>query len=87
MKLERGIPCHDTIGRVFGLIAADEFESAFRRWVGMVVPALAGDTVVAIDGKTSRHSGGKSKTDASPLHLDSAFAAGMGVILGQTASK
>ena len=36
MKLEHGVPSHDTIGRVFGLIAPDEFESAFRRWVGMV---------------------------------------------------
>ena len=86
MKLEHGIPSHDTIGRVFGMIAPGELESAFRRWVGMVVPALAGDTVVAIDGKTSRRSGGKNKTDASPLHLVSAFAAGMGVVLGQTAT-
>ena len=86
MKLEHGIPSHDTIGRVFGMIAPDEFESAFRRWVGMVVPALVGDTVVAIDGKTSRRSGGKNKADASPLHLVSAFAAGMGVVLGQTAT-
>ena len=87
MRLEHGIPSHDTIGRVFGMIAPDEFESAFRRWVGMVVPALAGDTVVAIDGKTSRRSGGgKGKTHASPLHLVSAFAAGMGVVLGQTAT-
>lgn len=86
MKLEHGIPSHDTIGRVFGLIAPDEFESAFRCWVGMVVPALAGDTVVPIDGKTSRRTGAKSKADASPLHLVSAFAAGMGVVLGQTAT-
>ena len=54
MKLEHGIPSHDTIGRVFGMIAPDEFESAFRRWVGMVVPALVGDTVVAIDGDVPR---------------------------------
>src|SRR5690606_4062502 len=47
---------------------------------------LAGDTVVALDGKTSRRLGGKSKTDASPLHLVSAFAAGMSVVLGQTAT-
>ena len=86
MKLEHGIPSHGTIGRVFGMIAPDEFESAFRRWVGMVVPALAGDTVVAIDGKTSRRSGSKSKTEAGPLHLVSAFAAGMGIVLGQTAT-
>ncbi|WP_407280864.1 ISAs1 family transposase [Aromatoleum evansii] len=86
MKLEHGIPSHDTIGRVFGMITPDEFESAFRRWVGMVVPALAEDTVVAIDGKTSRRTASKTKTLASPLHLVSAFAAGMGVVLGQTAT-
>ena len=65
MKLEHGIPSHDTIGRVFGMIAPDEFESAFRHWVGMVVPALAEDTVVAIDGKTSRRTGSKTKADAA----------------------
>lgn len=26
------------LGRVFGMIASDEFSSAFRRWVSMVVP-------------------------------------------------
>lgn len=86
MKLEYGIPSHDTIGRVFGMIAPDEHGSAFRRWIGMVVPALAADAVVAIDGKTSRRSGGKSKTDVSPLRLVSAVAAGMGVVLGRTAT-
>jgi AraC-like DNA-binding protein len=44
MKLEQGIPSHDTLARVFGLISPDEFEAAFRRWVGMVIPALAKDT-------------------------------------------
>lgn len=86
MKLEHGVPSHDTIGRVFAMIAPDEFEAAFRRWVGMVVPVLADDTVVAIDGKSSRRSGSKGKTQASPLHMVSAFAAGMGVVLGQTAT-
>lgn len=86
IALEHGIPSHDTMGRVFGMIAPDEFESAFRRWVGMVVPALAEETVVAIDGKTSRRTGSKTKAEAAPLHLVSAFAAGMGVVLGQRAT-
>ena len=86
MKLENGIPSHDTVGRVLAMIEPDEFETAFRRWVGMVVPALAEDTVVAIDGKTLRRSGSKGKTKASPLHMVSAFAAGMGIVLGQTAT-
>lgn len=83
LKLERGIPSHDTFGRLFGLINPEEFEAAFRRWVGAILPALEPDTVVAIDGKTSRRSG---KVDATPLHLVSAFAAGAGLVLGQRAT-
>jgi predicted transposase YbfD/YdcC len=83
LKLEAGIPSHDTFGRLFGLIDSTEFEAAFRRWVGAVLPALGEDAVVAIDGKTSRRTG---KVDATPLHLVSAFAAGAGLVLGQRAT-
>ena len=86
MKLEHGIPSHDTLGRVFGLIAPEEFETAFRRWVAMVLPSLAEDAVVAIDGKSSRRTASKGSTSAPPLHRVSAFAAGMGLVLGQTAT-
>lgn len=86
MRLEHGIPSHDTFCRVFGMLAPDEFECAFRRWVGMIVPTLAEDTVVAIDGKTSRRTGSKGKSPSSALHMVSAFVAGMGVVLGQTAT-
>ena len=34
---ESGIPSHDTFGRLFGLINPEEFEAAFRRWVGAEV--------------------------------------------------
>ena len=83
LKLERGIPCHDTFGRVFAAIDPGEFGGAFLRWVGRVVPALSKEEVVAIDGKTSRRSG---KAGATPLHLVSAFAAQAGVVLGQRAT-
>ncbi len=83
LRLEQGIPCHDTFGRVFAAIDADEFTAAFLRWVGQGVPALAKDEVVAIDGKTSRRSG---KAGATPLHLVSAFAARAGLVLGQRAT-
>ena len=82
LKLEHGIPSHDTFGRLFGLICPAEFEASFRRWVSSVLPAL-GTEIVAIDGKTSRRTG---KVDASPLHLVSAFAAGVGLVLGQRAT-
>jgi hypothetical protein len=57
LRLQNGIPSHDTFGRVFGLIDPGQFEQAFRRWMRGVLPALS-DEVVAIDGKTSRRSGG-----------------------------
>ena len=83
LRLENGIPSHDTFGRLFGLIDPEEFEAAFRRWASALVPSLGQDAVVAIDGKTSRRSG---KVDATPLHLVSAFAAGAGLVLGQRAT-
>jgi predicted transposase YbfD/YdcC len=82
LRLVNGIPSHDTFGRLFGLIDAQEFEAAFRRWVSKILPALGGQ-VVALDGKTSRRSGG---VDATALHLVSAFAAGAGLVLGQRAT-
>lgn len=82
LPLKNGIPSHDTFGRLFGLICPEQFESAFRRWVAEVLPALS-PQVVALDGKTSRRSGDNNK---SPLHLVSAFAAGAGLVLGQRAT-
>lgn len=83
LPLAAGIPSHDTFGRLFGLIDPEEFEAAFRRWVGAVLPTLGTEAVVAIDGKTSRRTG---KVGATPLHLASAFAAGAGLVLGQRAT-
>jgi len=83
LPLAAGIPSHDTFGRLFGLIDPEEFEAAFRRWVGAVLPTLGTEAVVAIDGKTLRRTG---KVGATPLHLVSAFAAGAGLVLGQRAT-
>jgi predicted transposase YbfD/YdcC len=83
LRLEHGIPSHDTFGRVFAAIDADEFGTAFRRWVSRIAPNLEKDEVVALDGKTSRRSG---KMGSTPLHLVSAFAAGAGLVLGQRAT-
>jgi len=84
MVLENGIAAHDTFERVFALLDPDQFEAAFRRWVATLIPVLGADTVVAVDGKTSRRT--TSKIAGTPLHLVSAFVAGMGLVLGQTAT-
>jgi predicted transposase YbfD/YdcC len=69
---------------VFGLLDPQAFEAAFLRWVGAVVPVLAPGSVVAVDGKTSRRTKGK---DIGPLHMVSAFVAGLGLVLGQRATE
>ena len=84
MKLENGIPSHDTFGRLFALLDAKEFESSFRLWVGGIIPVLAPGTVVAVDGKSSRRSGSK---DRRPLQLVSALVTGRGIVLGQEAIR
>ena len=51
---------------------------AFRRWVAEVVGALNGG--IAVDGKTVRGSGSGGET---AIHMVSAFATELGVVLGQ----
>ena len=84
MKLEHGIASHDTMGRVFGMLDAKAVESSFRQWVSGLIPALEAGTVVAVDGKTSRRSGGGGR---GALHLVSALVTGVGVVLGQEATR
>jgi predicted transposase YbfD/YdcC len=82
LTLENGIPSHDTLGRLFGLLDRRAVEKSFRAWVGSVLPTLTEGEVVAIDGKASRRS---RKKGLPPLHLVSAFATEARLILGQEA--
>ncbi len=83
LRLDYGVASPDTFERVFALLDPKQFEQAFRTWVGGIIPAVGKDQVIAIDGKSSRRTTSKA---AAPLHLVSAFAANVGVVLGQTAT-
>lgn len=85
VPLKWGVASADTFERVFAALEPQTFEAAFRTWVGRAVPALSAGQVVAIDGKTSRRT--TSKLAATPLHMVSAFAAEIGLVLGQTATE
>lgn len=75
LRLDNGIPSHDTMNRLFRLLDPKAFESVFRTWVADVMPAF---TQIAIDGKSLRGSGTRS-----PVHLVSAFATDLGLVLAQ----
>lgn len=76
LKLEQGIPSHDTFRRVFSLLPAEVFETRFREWVAANFQ-VEREQVIAIDGKTVRGAGLRA------LHLVSAWAHHSGIVLGQ----
>lgn len=78
---KKGIPVDDTIARIISRLCPEELQSCFIKWMAAVEEATDG-RVVAIDGKTLRHSYDKKKRK-SAIHMVSAFAAGNGVVLGQ----
>ena len=55
LDLPHGIPSHDTFGRVFAALDPDEFDTAFRSWVGTVAQTSARKHL-AVDAKTLRSS-------------------------------
>src|SRR6476661_3787440 len=82
LRLEHGIPSHDTFSRVFRALDPEAFERAFRRFIAAFAKAngikLTG--VVAVDGKAVRgaYERGKSST---PLHMVNVFAAEARMVL------
>lgn len=85
LPYERGIPSHDTLGRVFGQIDPSAFERCFRAWTRRVQEETNGE-VVALDGKTARGSGDRA-SGTEQLHLVEAWATGQEIMLGQRRSE
>lgn len=83
LTLPNGIPSHDTIGRVLGLIRPEIFEERFLLWAQATFPGLPAQQI-AIDGKLSRRSA-DATNDMPALRMVSAWAADMGIVLGQMA--
>ena len=84
LRLEHGIPSHDTFSRVFRLLEPDAFEAAFRRFMAAFAKAnrlnLTG--VVAVDGKALRGAFERGSRH-EPLHLVNVFAVEARMCLAQ----
>lgn len=84
LRLENGIPSHDTFGRVFSRLDPAKLAGCIVQWLEEVGIELGKH--IAIDGKTLR---GSFDTAAgqNPLHLVSAWACDARLTLGQIATE
>jgi predicted transposase YbfD/YdcC len=83
LKLQHGIPSHDTFCDVFTALEPEAVTKAFARWVETIRAKISGE-VVAIDGKTIRASADARKNKKA-AHIVSAWAATNRLVLGQIA--
>jgi hypothetical protein len=81
LKLPHGPPSDDTFRRIFTALDPKAFVECFIAHVRAIPPDLAGG-LIAIDGKTLRHSFDHGDPESS-RHLISAWADGSGLTLGQ----
>ncbi len=82
LELPKGIPSHDTFGRVFGKIRPEEFQKRFIDWVQAIEKLTAGQ-VIAVDGKKLRRSHDQ-QTGKEAIYMVSAWATENQLVLGQT---
>ncbi len=78
---ENGIPVHDTIARVVSCISPAKFHECFINWMRDCHSSNDKD-VIAIDGKTLRHSYDKSRRRGA-IHVISAFSTMHSLVIGQ----
>ena len=81
LDLPNGIPSHDTIARLFAALDPEQLQTCFLDWVRSVAQLSAGE-IVAIDGKTLRHSY-DTGSGKGAIHMVSAWASQNRLVLGQ----
>jgi predicted transposase YbfD/YdcC len=83
LKLENGLPSHDTFSRLFRLLDPEQFRTLFQRFMARFAETVQG--VVAIDGKVLRRSFDRA-SGKSALHMVSAWGCEQRMILAQIAT-
>lgn len=81
LELPNGIPSHDTFGRVFSLLDAQEFQASFYGWV-LAVNEITQGQIINVDGKCML--GSEDKTlGKRAIYMVSAWAEANHLVLGQ----
>ena len=84
IELKNGIPSHDTIQRVFGMISPEILQQLYRKWQELLNRDEGEKLkkIVCIDGKTMC---GNKRKESRPSHIVSAWCREDGFCLGQRA--
>jgi predicted transposase YbfD/YdcC len=81
LRLEHGIPSHDTFSRVFRILDPVAFEAAFRKFMAAFAKKIKG--VVSIDGKALKGAFERGRK-TTPLHLVNVWAADARLAIAQS---
>jgi predicted transposase YbfD/YdcC len=81
LELPNRIPSHDTFGRVFSMIDAQQFQQAFYKWV-LAVNEIVQGQIINLDGKCLRGSDDKALGKRA-IYMVSAWAEANEMVLGQ----
>ena len=84
IELKNGIPSHDTINRVMGLVSPDILQQLYAKWQELLNrdEGEALKKIICIDGKTMRSN---KRKEGKPSHIVSAWSKEDGFCLGQKA--
>ena len=84
LRLEHGIPSHDTFSRVFRMLQPEAFETTFQRFMTGFAKAnkLRTTGVVAVDGKALRGAFERGR-QSTPLHMVNVWAVEARMCLAQ----
>ncbi len=82
LEYPNGIPSHDTLERIMGMISIDYLQQAYNLWIERVENGdnLNLRKLICIDGKTMC---GNKKNDSKPNHIVTAWSKDGGFSLGQ----
>ena len=84
LPYENGVPSHDTMQRVMGMLSTDCFQQAYNKWIAEFEAGKGINLrkIVCIDGKTMK---GNKQNDSKPNHIVTAWSKEGGFSLGQKA--
>lgn len=84
VELKNGIPSHDTLCRVFGMLSPDVLQQLYQKWQELLNrnEGEAIKKIICIDGKTMRSN---KRKEGKPSHIVSAWSREDGFCLGQKA--